>query len=239
MFERWLIYFLHQRELETHGLRLSVWMVTASPNPTPQHHYCLPGDPLASYLPTSPSFLHLLPTVVLVCGYHPMMGQCGANPICWTHPNYSLVVTGREPNDSGYCGMLFCAIINFLWAFGQVHTSQTSWGSVRLLTEIWTIGRTHPSQLWASPFSGKESFQRGSEGAWSKEALLSPPWEECATPVCVDASIPMATTSLPCYFWRARACGSIILRKKKMMLSPPSLEISQVSTSSSMKFLIT
>ena len=84
------------------------------PTPNPQHHYCLPADPLASYLPTSPSFPHLVPTVVLVCRYHAMMGQCGANPICWTHPNYSLVVTGREPNDSGYCGMLFCAIINFL-----------------------------------------------------------------------------------------------------------------------------
>lgn len=112
-------------------------------------------------------------------------------------------------------GCCFVPLSTFHKLLFKYITSQTSWGSVKLLTEIWMLGRTHPSQLWTSPSSGKESFQRGSEGAWSKEALLSLPWEECATPVCVAASVPMATTSLPCYFWRARACGSIILEKKK------------------------
>lgn len=88
------------------------------PTPTPQHHLLSPCRSLGSCLPAGPSFLHLLPTVVLVCRYHPVMGQCGAtiikgNAIRWPHPSYSLTVTGRELNGSGYYGMLFCAIINF------------------------------------------------------------------------------------------------------------------------------
>lgn len=43
------------------------------------------------------------------------MGQCGAtviseNAILWTHPNFPLVVAGREPNDSRYYEMLFCFV---------------------------------------------------------------------------------------------------------------------------------
>ena len=30
--------------------------------------------------------------------------------ILWTHPNFPLVVAGREPNDSGYYEMLFCFV---------------------------------------------------------------------------------------------------------------------------------
>lgn len=62
------------------------------------------------------------------------------------------------------------------------------------------------------PFQAKKTFRRGSDGGGSREqALPTPPEENCAAPVCVAASVPMATASLPCCFRRGPAWGSIIL----------------------------
>lgn len=47
----------------------------------------------------------------------------------------------------------------------------------------------------------------------------------------------MATTSLPCYLYRARACGNIILNK--LLLTPPFLETGQGYTSDSMEYVTT
>ena len=239
-----LIYFLNQRELETRSQTVhldSHSIPPAQPSASPTVSLQMPWLPASPQALLSSTLYLLLCWCVILSQWWASAGPLSSVGTTFAAPIPAILWLWLAENQTtvDIMGCCFVPLSTFYKLLFKYITSQTSWGSVKLLTEMWMLGWTHPLQLWISPFSGKESFQRGSEGAWSKEALLSTPWEECATPVSVAASVPMATTSLPCYFWRARAGGSIILGKKKMMLSPPSLEISQVSSSSSMRFPIT
>lgn len=160
------------------------------------------------------------------------MGQCRArmisgDAILGTHPNFSLVMPGREPYQRGYYERLLCFVLfqrfrslwlKYITSLGD--SQDTDWRSRRcfLFPSFQIQNHAAPAELpcwqpedqaysssvmWkfnhhhsvCSSFAGGESFQERLWGCRSKEGSL-----QCATPVCVSTSVPMATTSLPCYF---------------------------------------